>query len=578
MKGKELERQGYEVLSKIGLEVANDLDHVEITEFRDDAAYSEGEHLEVDYLVPTEDTLLVGEITGRSSKKKVKGKLDRFIKSYRAISEKDKLTRDDLLQLGVEEDEVQYFLGYDNFKAFFITNKFSKYEINLNNYQHLFKITKNEWNTLSTYSRSIGVYGKNYLLSKVGISSDGRVTRKMHISDESSLSVLKERVISDNIEGSVNLYSFDINPYDLMGISEVKRRDNINFESVNFTEYQRPLDTDKLESIRKVLNNRGKFTFPNNIICSLSHSCLYAQDKRTLIIPEKYGSISILDGQHRLFSYASKELERNLRDPIVRVTAIDFKSEEQEKIDRYSAFIFLEINSNQDPVEPEYLDVIAYDILNDTSPSSIAFKVLMECNHEDSDILHGMFDIYDEGEGILPVKTIKRSLDTITDLETIVSLSENGDIDESKKKGYENLLMESIDDLTDPDTLVEQSAVGLRRYFNHVSQEFQHEWPSREGGNTASLLYRAKAFAGFIRFLWYFIENGYDWREVQEAFSNVKSNVMDIRDIDDKYYSEDKLILDQSDEDIPDADNSPVETFRFLRANIDSSTSIKDVK
>lgn len=577
MKGKELERKGYKVLTRIGLEVASDLNHVEITEFRDGGTYSEGEHLEVDYLVPTENTLLVGEITGRSSTKKVKRKLDRFVKSYRAISEKDKLTREDLIQLGVKEEEVQYYLGYDNFKAFFVTNQFSKYEIDLKKYKHLFKITKNEWNTLSTYSKSIGKYGRNYLLSKVGILSDGRVTRKMHISNESSLSVLKERVISDNIEKSVNLYSFDINPYDLMEIAEVKRRDNIDFENVSFTEYQRPLDTGKLESIRKVLNNRGRFTFPNNIICSLSHFCSYSKDDNTLIIPEKYGSISILDGQHRLFSYASKEIERKLRDPIVRVTAIDFKSENQKEIDRYSAFLFLEINSNQDPVEPEYLDVIAYDILNDTSPSSIAFKVLMECNQEDSDVLHGMFDIYDEGEGILAVKTIKSTLDTITDLETVTELSNNKGKDDKKREGYENILMDDIENLADPDTLVDQSAVALRRYFNHVSQEFEHEWPSREGDNKASLLYRARAFAGFIRFLWYFIEKGYKWGGVQSALSSVKSNVMGLRDVDDKYYSKDNLILDQSDEDIPDSDNSPAETFRFLRENIESSTSIEDV-
>ena len=57
-------------------------------------------------------------------------------------------------------------------------------------------------------------------------------------------------------------------------------------------DYQRPLDYDKLEQIRKNLLTNQDFMFPSNIMVILSQECCYTKDgqnQKHLYIPDKYG-------------------------------------------------------------------------------------------------------------------------------------------------------------------------------------------------------------------------------------------------------------------------------------------------
>ena len=93
-------------------------------------------------------------------------------------------------------------------------------------------------------------------------------------------------------------------------------------------------------------------------------------------IPKKYGSLSIIDGQHRLFSYADEKVKSIMKDDCkIMVTAVNFKTSKEELISKFSAKVFIEININQTRVEISHLDKIAYE-LGSNEPKVIATKII----------------------------------------------------------------------------------------------------------------------------------------------------------------------------------------------------------
>lgn len=127
-----------------------------------------------------------------------------------------------------------------------------------------------------------------------------------------------------------DLYTFTISPYRLLSIAHVHRKDELPLLQDNNYNYQRLLNHEKLQEIRRNVLIDSDFVFPSNILVILSKECKYCQDgvnNSYLYIPEKYGSISIIDGQHRLFSYADEKVEFIMQNSCqIQVTAMSFSS------------------------------------------------------------------------------------------------------------------------------------------------------------------------------------------------------------------------------------------------------------
>lgn len=580
MKGKNLEEKGKEVLSNLGLHVNYDLNDARLLDIDPDGSHESGQHLEVDYLIPTDNFVLVGEITGRSSSKSdVKEKFRSFKNHFNTIKNCE-FDTDFWLSLGVPEEDIHHYVGRKELRGFFITNQYTEYSLAIPDVPNIVSLYKNNWETLISYSNTVGSYAKRHFLEKLEISADSGVKKDLVFTRGNSLSAQRYRSISSNVGSFAHLYRFDVSPYEILPITKVARRDNLpSLHDDKDDEYQRPLREEKINSIRNILRNNKNFLFPNNILCVLSSDCHYSEESHHLTVPYEYGSITVVDGQHRLYSYADEQIESLLTNPLIPVAAIEFETEDRHEISSYSAYIFLEINANQTKIEPKYLDSISYDILGDTDSKSLAAKILKEVNEMEDDCLYGLFDIYRSGQGFFEIGTIRNKLSQITNLDKVDSLTnaERG-ARFQRRSGYENLFDEEIDSLSEAEVMVEKGQILIRRFFKNFKKRFRLDWPDREIDQTKqkTTLSLAKSFAGLIRLIQYFLEEGSDWSDIDESLDSLKKNLMTLRSMDE-YSESESPILDKGISSIPDSGDTTMDFYRFFRANISSPTPISDI-
>ncbi len=147
-------------------------------------------------------------------------------------------------------------------------------------------------------------------------------------------------------------YSFLIEPSKILPLSYVAHR-KVNDEEMDQT-YQRMINKSKLKEIKTFIKNEGFFA--NNVIVNIKtdEEPLFVSDGTNvgntqhgiLHLPDKYKTLYVIDGQHRLFSFAGlKEAETT----IIPVTAFyNLDLELQRKI-------FVDINDKQKRVDPNLL-------------------------------------------------------------------------------------------------------------------------------------------------------------------------------------------------------------------------------
>jgi len=164
------------------------------------------------------------------------------------------------------------------------------------------------------------------------------------------------------------MYTFMINPRDLLEVSYVARR-----ETKNERFYQRIIKKERLKQIAHYVDD-GEI-LPNNLIisfgehlrkfikfypiqkdyvgrCSSSIGVQYG----ILEFPRDYRSCWIIDGQHRLYAFVNTDPNKWFNMPITAFENLDI--EKQCKI-------FLDINKNQKPVPPD----LVWDLNGDMIPS-----------------------------------------------------------------------------------------------------------------------------------------------------------------------------------------------------------------
>ena len=157
--------------------------------------------------------------------------------------------------------------------------------------------------------------------------------------------------------GNYTYYQFIATPKQLLPIAFVHRREAVIHREFDFEElthsYQRMLKKSKVKAIGEFVDERKYF--PNNIIISFDEEPRFDLSpgqnnfefkSGTLILPSKYGSAWIIDGQHRLFGFANSEKGEN--DPIPVIAFRNLSVSEQAKL-------FIEINKNQTNVDSNLL-------------------------------------------------------------------------------------------------------------------------------------------------------------------------------------------------------------------------------
>jgi DGQHR domain-containing protein len=570
-KGKMVEASGLKVFQEMGFFCLGELNNVPLINIDPDGPFSKSDHLEIDYLISEGEHCFFGEITTRSNAGSVSSKYKKF-KNHLNTLKKAKKDDQFWLELGVPKKYLSKFRATKYFKGFFILTDLQRFDVKFEEAKGIITLYKTDWDLIKSYSESIGLYAKNHLLEHFNIKPKAPLKWFQLSKNDHALTVISQKKVASGEIDIADVFSFQISPYEILEYSRVYRRDNLPLiEGDTQSDYQRPLDTNKLSQIRKILLNNIDFTFPNNILCVLSDEANFKND--TLSIPEKYGAFSIIDGQHRLFSFANANVKKVVDSPKIMVTAIKFRNANEDQINKYSARTFVEINTSQTKIDKTHLDFISYEILDDPNPRALAAQVVLRANERDQGSLYGIFDTNQTGLGIIKTKEIISALKSITNFNRINRIKNSKTGNAHKLKiGYENLFRCKLDEIDNPEILISKATTLVVEYFDIVKKEFVIDWPKRGTNKNTSLKF-AKVFVAFIRLLYEFLKEGKNWRQIEEELKSVKNNVLHLRNMTDY----DKILFLPESEAIPDSKHSASDDYKFLNKNRTNPTSIIEI-
>lgn len=176
--------------------------------------------------------------------------------------------------------------------------------------------------------------------------------------------------------GGNKYYAFSIEPEKLLKLSYVLHRNEAN--RAMMPTYQRLIKKKRLSEVKSFINNGGYF--PNSIIISIDTNNrklifdlanLQADDSISKIgilhLPQKYRSVYIIDGQHRLYGYSDSKYAGNNTVPVVAF--VDLERDEQVKL-------FMEINENQKTVSKNLRNTLNSDMLWSSPDYNLRRKAL----------------------------------------------------------------------------------------------------------------------------------------------------------------------------------------------------------
>lgn len=474
-----------------------------------DPSQSPGEHLEIDGVLLINKTCVFLEITSENSG--FKTKLKKFGKNCTLFLESDKLSKKDKFKLfKVPKDRLEDFDEIENFKFVFINTNanFQNENISRNDIPEypkiknsLFIIKPNSLEYLRQLTNLIGSYARNELLAVLDFTSK----EYGELDETLNLNFIKagNKFITAGTEVKADVYLLKFTVAQLLRVARVSRYEGIPFifEDDNQQNYQRLLIENKLENISKkfIMDDKRKL-FPNTLTLVLNSECIEESGK--LSIPKKFGSIDIIDGQHRLYGYTKNNIKsETLDNSEILATAIKFKEQKQKTVTKNSAKVFVEINSNQAKVKNNLIYLIKYDVLGETDDAALAGKIILLCNSEpETKALGNIFltNTLNKKNKLnmpcVPITTIVDS-DLIPFIKGLkinkkpISEATYTKIFGNDKKYFNTNHLE----------LCTKMKSILQEYFNYVKTVFKKDW--EKDANTH--LISSKYISAFIRFLRY---------------------------------------------------------------------------
>ena len=206
--------------------------------------------------------------------------------------------------------------------------------------------------------------------------------------------------------GGYPFYYFMVDPQKLLPLANVPRRrphgERVpgEIERVKIL-YQRMLIPRKLKEIARYVQLQKGF-FPNGLVVSFlerpnfrTNEVYHQQGLKSglLSLPSEYGSVTIIDGQHRLFGYSNVQ-DGNHLIPVLAFESLD--SNEQGDL-------FVTINSKQKKVDSNILWDL-HEYFGGSMKGAIS-RVVKELNRRDTSPLHNKVVIPSETRKIgLPLK------------------------------------------------------------------------------------------------------------------------------------------------------------------------------
>lgn len=582
-KGYETEDEVYAILQNMQLKCFRNLS------FKWKEVHPQGSHTrdascELDFIIVYKNYCLIGEacISTKETKikqhySKLRDKFDLLILAYRQAQDK----RGFWTKVGIPQEDVRLFDQVDSFKGFLIFPEIQKYDVNLQPVANFLIFYQPEWQMIFDYVSTIASYAQYpflQLFDLVQQNSPNKFSVKENCEGNSFI-VTENRIVASKA-AMAHVFTFEISPYHLLGKARVFRRDSLpSLEPTgqNNSTYQRLLIPKKIREIRDTLSANPDFMFPNSILCVLSSGCEYSSSG-DLLIPDTYGALSVVDGQHRLFSYADESIKTLVNTYArIMVTAIKFLNASNDEIVNSSARTFIEINMTQTGIQREHYDAIAFQILGETQPSALAAFLLLRLNEDSDNRIRGLFATNQANLGVIKANTAISALRQITDLRRMKDTRKNAPF----RSSIENLMGLDLseydaitNDLEHAKSYVRVLIPGVKKYLVNLENLFPADWPRRPAPSS-SLSY-SKVFAGIVRLLAYLLGKGYtDWDTISKQLELLKLNVIRLRGLSDDYS---EILFDPKDNKIPNASHGIAGSFEFFKRNMeDKPTSMLDI-
>jgi DGQHR domain-containing protein len=581
------EQSGIELFKRLGFQCFGNTGQIKKRDlFPNTDTLGSGEHLEFDYLLPYNELCIVGEITGRINKQDVKNKYEKFRNHVNLFSSSHLKLKEAVELFDIPDESRRLFDSVKSIKPFFVIPEHERYDIDLGIQSGIPVLYRSDWNMLQKYAEYMASYTKNLFLNLINISSLDDQEKDLRIEAAKNRLVHEPNRIIADVATRADIFTFIISPEDLLPITEVLRRELMPLMPPKQRErtdnmYQRPLDFAKLREMVK-LARKERFMFPNSILVALDEDCSYEED--VLRIPLKYGAISLIDGQHRLFSYASQDVPNESRHRArLLVTALKFRTSDKAEILRCSAKTFIEINQNQKRISSEHIDEIAYSVLSEETPRALAAQIILRANQRHRKVLESMFITRQTSGGFYKAATVITALAPIVSLKTISSLKRaklDGKL--TQRKGYENLFRKEeeteILDLSklfdNSENIIQRGVMVLERYSAFVKKTFNSDWPKNDTDKGSSLQY-TKIFSAFVKLLNQFICENLDWNDIEEELKKIRTNILVMQELTDGYRG---IVLSKNIEEIPDKGETVKISFQFFNENRFRPTKLSEVK
>lgn len=490
-----------------------------------------GQHLEIDGILLLKRTAVLLEFTAEQTR--IKNKIKKFTRHCHLFINSSKTLREKFaLFSSIPQAKLSDFDEVNDWRfAFFGTSSeiddkklepshFPDYP-DVRNKLTIFGNQYIEY--ISELTELINKYAKYEFLSALDFSPS-ELGENQRI--EKNFIGIENRYVSESNDIKADIYLLSFNLKELLKIGRVSRYEGIPFalEEKEKAQYQRFLVKHKLDDIsQRFINNDKRKTFPNTVTLVLSKECkIDPQNSNILLIPNRYSSIDIIDGQHRIFAYANEEIDIDvLENAEILASAIRFQTDVQSEIIRQAAKIFCEINSKQAKVKNSLLYLIKYDVLCDKDSIALAGKAILECNKGNS-ALGNIFlinSLIKKNKFNMPAIPIV----TIVEQDLCKFLDGEGINDDLEDTDFTNIFGHDKNYLeNNPDQWWRNGKNILEQYFNYIKGIFPNDWKEDAETNLLS----AKYITAFIRLLrGYMIDRGKNMLQVKVKLVTIKNKV-----------------------------------------------------
>lgn len=528
-------------------------------------------NIEIDGVMLVNKTIIYHEFTAENPSRP-KDKINKFLKNNYLFKSSPLTIREKLAFFSIpsniiddfEEATDEYHIIWGTSNAFdqdFNSGQFPSYP-SIAAKLSVFNSSKIDY--YYRLSSLIKQYSKNEFLEEINVTTEYEFTE--NIIHKKFIKLTNKYVTKD--EGlKADLYMSIFKVSELLNIAKVARYENVPLmitDEDSDGNYQRMIAKNKLNKIATdFINNNKRKIFPTNITLVSGIDCqeVTINDEKRFAIPNKYGVLSIIDGQHRLFSYAQDSINYDVREQgEISVSIIKFDTEDKELISKYAAKVFCEINSNQTSIKSQLIYLIKYDILGDRDSKALAGKIVLTCNKiRKSDALHGVF-LVNILQGLnkynakpIPVTTIINQ-----GIEPIVKLRDDTSLSDANFRTYFGI--GRTEALNDHDKFVKEAGKKVSISFNKIKSVFNKDWHKSHSAN--SYLMTARYITAFLQFMVYMvkIENKHLDSEFENALNEIKNNIIAYASI-----SQNATVFDRSNTNIIPVSEHVNKIFEFIQ-------------